>query len=205
MREDRSGLPVNRVEALADGVFAIAMTILVLGLALPHGPASLADRLWSLWPKLASYVVSFVMLGVLWIGHNFQMHHVRRVDRVSLWLNLGFLLAITFLPFGADVLGAEYRDPTAVVLYGGTILLAGAMLLAHWQYVTRRPELIAPDLDPVLAAGLRNRIILGLAISSCSMALAFIDTRLSLVALLALPFGYFRRSHVDARLSRRVR
>ena len=198
---DAGGLPVNRVEALTDGVFAIAMTVLVLGLELPHGPGGLADRLWALWPKLASYVLSFVMLGVLWIGHHYQLHHLRRVNRVLIWLNLGFLLAITFLPFGAAVLGAEYQHPGAVALYAGTILLAGIALLAHWLYATRRPELVVAGLDDALARGLALRITFGLAIATLSIALGFVDTRVSLAVLLALPIGYFTRTQIDRKIA----
>jgi len=200
---DDTGLPVNRVEALTDGVFAIAMTILVLGLELPHTADSLGVRLWSLWPKLASYVLSFVMLGVLWIGHHYQLNHLRRMNRVLIWLNLWFLLAITFLPFGAAVLGAEYRNPGAVALYAGPILFAGTALLGHWIYASNRPELVAENLDPHVKHALRVRIGYGLGIASLSIAVAFVDTRLSLGVLLALPVGYLVRSRIDTRISPR--
>jgi uncharacterized membrane protein len=197
------GLPVNRVEALTDGVFAIAMTVLVLGLELPRGAGSLGERLWSLWPKLASYVLSFVMLGVLWIGHHFQLHHLRSVDRVLIWLNLAFLLAITFLPFGAAVLGAEYTQPGAIALYAGTILLGGVALLGHWLYASRRPALLVDALDPELSRALARRIALGLVIAASSIALAFANTTASLVVLLALPLGYFSRTRLDERVAPR--
>ena len=199
----RSGLPINRVEALADGVFAVAMTVLVLGLSLPSTGGSLASRLWTLWPKLASYVLSFVMLGVLWIGHHYQLNHMRRVDRVALWLNLAFLLSITFLPFGAAVLGAEPHDPVAVAFYAGTILLGGLALLWHWSYVCMRPELQADNFDAAIAATLKHRIWFGLAISAAAIAVGFVDTRLALVVLLALPVGYFTRSRIDHKVTAR--
>ena len=195
-----TGLPVNRVEALTDGVFAIAMTILVLSLELPHRGGNVAERLWSLWPKLASYVLSFVMLGVLWIGHHYQLNHLRRVNRVAIWLNLWFLLAITFLPFGAAVLGAEYRNPGAVALYAGTILFAGVSLLAHWRYASRRPELIAANFDAAISRALEVRIFYGLAVAVVSIALAFLDTRISLIVLLALPASYFVSAQIDPRV-----
>jgi TMEM175 potassium channel family protein len=198
-----TGLPVNRVEALTDGVFAIAMTILVLGVQLPHTTDGLGARLLALWPKLASYVLSFVMLGVLWIGHHYQLNHLRRMNRVLIWLNLWFLLAITFLPFGADVLGAEYHDPAAVALYAGTILLAGTSLLAHWVYATSRKELVVDGLDPELVRGLRLRILFGMGVTAASIAVAFADTRASLAVLLVLPIGYFARSRIDARIAPR--
>src|SRR5258707_13334411 len=101
------------------------MTVLVLDLALPHGAGTLGDRLWLLWPKLASYVLSFVMLGVLWIGHHYQLNHMRRTNRILIWLNLWFLLAITFLPFGAAVLGSNYEDPWALAPYAAAVMFSG--------------------------------------------------------------------------------
>jgi uncharacterized membrane protein len=194
---NQPGLPVTRIETLTDGVFAIAMTVLVLDLALPQGTGSLGERLWVLWPKLASYVLSFVMLGVLWIGHHYQLNHLRRTNRILIWLNLGFLLAITFLPFGAGVLGSEYRDPWAVVLYAGTVMLGGLSLLAHWAYATRHPELLAPDVDANVARTLKLRIWVGEAILAGAVAVGFIDTRISLAVFLALPMIYLVKSRID--------
>jgi uncharacterized membrane protein len=202
--EPRPGLPVNRIEALTDGVFAIAMTVIVLGLELPRGSGSLGSRLWELWPKLASYVLSFVMLGVLWIGHHYQLNHLKRTNRILIWLNLAFLLAITFLPFGAAVLGAEYRDPWAVVLYAGTVMLAGLSLLAHWSYATRQRDLLTADVDAFVVAALKIRILFGLGVSVVAIAVGFIDTRISLIVLLALPAMYFVRSRIDQKISPRA-
>jgi uncharacterized membrane protein len=202
--ERAAGLPVNRIETLTDGVFAIAMTVLVLGVELPRGPGTLGERLWQLGPKLASYVLSFVMLGVLWIGHHYQLNHIQRTTRALIWLNLVFLLAITFLPFGAAVLGGEYRDPWAVALYAGTVMLAGVSLLAHWSYATRRAELLAPNLTPAMIATLKARIWLGLAVCAAAIAFGFIDTRLSIAVLLALPFVYLVRSRIDRHIAPRA-
>jgi uncharacterized membrane protein len=198
--DPKPGLPITRIEALTDGVFAIAMTVLVLGLELPRGPGSLGSRLWVLWPKLASYVLSFVMLGVLWIGHHYQLNHLRRTNRILIWLNLGFLLAITFLPFGAAVLGSEYRDPWAVALYAGTVMLGGATLLAHWSYAVRHAEVLAPGVDANVVRTLKMRILVGEAILAAAVAAGFIDTRISLAVLLALPLIYFVRSRIDTKV-----
>jgi uncharacterized membrane protein len=204
-QDQRGALPINRIEALTDGVFAIAMTVIVLSLDLPRTGGSLAHRLWQLGPKLASYVLSFVMLGVLWIGHHYQLNHLRQTNRMLIWLNLAFLLAITFLPFGAAVLGSESQNPGAVVLYAGTILLAGVSLLAHWRYAMKHPELIAANFDPKIARGLELRILYGMGVTVASAAVAFIDTRLSLVVLLALPIGYVvRRSSIDRHVKPRT-
>src|SRR5262252_5081595 len=178
------GMSAQRVQALADGVFAIAMTVLVLGIQVPEGGggADLRARLWALGPRLASYVLSFVMLGVLWIGHHYQFHYIRRTDRALLWLNLVFLLAITFLPFSTGV-------------------LAGICLLLHWIYASHDGRFVPPGLDSGLVRLLRLRIIVGLALSVIAIGLGAVDTRLSLVVFLAIPVVYFIRSRVDRHLT----
>jgi TMEM175 potassium channel family protein len=190
-------LPIRRLETLTDGVFAIAMTLLVLGVELPHGSAPLWSRLWLLWPKLACYALSFVMLGVLWIGHLYQLHHLRRVDRTLIWLNLAFLLVITFLPFSTGVMASENLDAPAVALYGGTVIAAGLALFAHWSYAASRPELAAPGLDPRFVGALKLRIVVGMTLAAVAIAVGYVDTRISLVLFLVLPVAYWSRSRAD--------
>lgn len=112
-REDAEapvGLPPNRIEALADGIFAVAMTILVLELHVPDlgkdlSEAHLVSALEAVLPKVLSFVSGFVILGTLWIGHRHQFHYIRRSNRAILWINLVFLLAISSLPFLIALLG----------------------------------------------------------------------------------------------------
>jgi uncharacterized membrane protein len=198
-------MSIHRVEALSDGVFAIAMTVLVLGIRVPEGggAAGLSSQLREMWPKFASYAMSFVMAGVLWIGHHFQFQFIHRADRPLLWLNLLFLLSITFLPFSTAVLGNYYDAPLAVALYGGTLVLAGACLLAHWTYATRNPRLVSPDLDPRIISSIRQRIAVGLSLSSVATAAGFVAVRLSLAIFLVIPVLYLVRSHVDRRVAER--
>jgi len=200
-----SGMPTNRVEALSDGVFAIAMTVLVLGIQVPDGGGAdaLSARLLSLWPKFASYALSFVMLGVLWIGHHFQFQYIRRTDRALLWWNLIFLLAVTFLPFATGVLGNYPRTRLAAVLYGSTVFVAGVCLLAHWTHATKKRELVTPDLDDTVIASMRLRITAGLAITGVGTALGLIDTRPSVALFVVLPFVYLVRSRIDTHVARR--
>jgi uncharacterized membrane protein len=199
-------MPTNRLEALSDGVFSIAMTVLVLGIQVPDGggEAELQAKLVLLWPKLASYALSFVMLGVLWVGHHYQFQYIRRTDRPLLWLNLLFLLAVTFLPFGTAVLGNYPGAPLAVLLYGATIVLGGASLLAHWTYASGRAHLVAADLDARVVALLKARIVSGMVVSGLAMGLAFVDTRASLAVFLGLPFVYLIGSRVDRHVGARA-
>ena len=134
-------MPPNRIEALADGIFAVAMTILVLELHVPDlGPvaseAGLLAALRSLEPKVFSFGSGFVILGTLWIGHRFQFHYIRRSNRAILWINLAFLLTISFLPFVVALIGTYGPMRVTCVLYGATLVAALACLLVQWLYAT---------------------------------------------------------------------
>ena len=200
-------LPAYRLETLGDGVFAIAMTVLVLGIEVPDvsGPGALWTSLTVLWPKFASYALSFVMLGVLWIGHYYQFNYIRRTDRRLIWLNLMFLLTITFLPFGAGVLGNHYEDRTAIVLYGSTILASGLLLLLHWMHASSTPYLVKAQLTAQVTTTLRRRIIAGMFASAVAIGLGFIDTRISLAWFTLLPIIYMRTSRAERELAARAR
>jgi TMEM175 potassium channel family protein len=204
-RPPPTGLPANRIEALSDGVFAIAMTILVLNIQVPEGGGAehLVARLGILWPKFASYGMSFVMLGVLWIGHHFQFHYIRRTDRPLLWINLVFLLAVTFLPFSTAVLANYYEAHVAVILYGSTLVVAGGCLLAHWEYATHRRRLVHAEIEQPVIASVRSRIAGGLVACVVATAIGAIDTRVSLIVFLAMPVAYLLPTRVDKHVASR--
>jgi len=196
------GLTTSRIAALADGVFAVAMTLLVLEFHVPTLPSDasagqLDAALAKLWPQVLSYVAGFLVIGTLWIGHHYQFHYIRRVDRPLLWLNLGFLLAVAFLPFCVALLGAFGTLPTPCVLYGSTLLVAGFCLLGHWSYATRRRRLVDTSLDEAVVRALGSRIVGGLIVYGAGLLLAFVSPRASLVTYLAMPLLYLIPGRID--------
>ena len=133
------GLPgKGRIEALTDGIFAVAMTLLVLDLKLPEtlagiDDAGLREALLALLPKLESYVISFLVLCVFWLGHHRLMHLVRGVDQLFLWRNLLFILFITFVPFTTSLMG-EHRDlDDAPLVYGVNLALILVAQYLMWR------------------------------------------------------------------------
>ena len=133
-----AGLPgKGRIEALTDGIFAVAMTLLVLDLRLPETLAAIDDAglrkaLLALLPKLESYVISFLVLCIFWLGHHRLMHLVRGVDHLFLWRNLLFILFITFVPFSTSLMG-QYRSlDDAPLVYGVNLGLVLAAL--DWRF-----------------------------------------------------------------------
>jgi TMEM175 potassium channel family protein len=167
-RDDEMFLRVARVEAFSDGVFAIAITLLVLELSVPPGSEEhLLSAVLSQWPSYLGYIVSFATIGAIWLGHNSITHYLHSASTTFLRLNLALLLVVSFLPFPtkllAENLGNRSGERVAATIYGCTLL--GAMLLLSLLWVTAvRGELVHPDTDDeeikLLTARLRPSLAL---------------------------------------------
>jgi uncharacterized membrane protein len=161
------GFRTARLEAFSDGVFAIAVTLLVLNIAVStaagkHLLRSVAD----LWPSYLAYVASFSTIGAAWIGHNAITEYLDRTNAAFVRLNLMLLLVISFLPFPtrlvADYLGHDSSERVAVTIYGATLLLASTLLLILWRYAVRE-GLVRPDTADEEIRMLTQRLRPGLA------------------------------------------
>src|SRR5579859_4030399 len=134
-------LSTSRLEAFSDGVFAVAITLLVLNLQVPQLAASavakeLVPDLGKLWPKLLIYALSFVIVGIYWVAHHNTFHYIKRSDRTLLWLNLLLLLCIVFIPFPTALVGQYPEQQISVASYGGTLVITGLVLQLLWWYAT---------------------------------------------------------------------
>jgi len=133
----------ERLAAFTDAVIAVAITLLVLDLKLPEGvadaalPTTLAELSHAFW----CYVLSFVVIGALWVAHHRQFAHIERVDGVLLWLNLFFLMAVALIPFVTSVM-SEHGGPLPTALYAAALMASCLMLTAIWWYASRRPALM---------------------------------------------------------------
>ena len=184
----------NRIEALSDGVFAIAMTLLVLEIRVPDLPANasnlqLAPVLLHLWPKFLSYAVSFVSLGVYWISHHNIYHLIRRSDRVLLWLNLFFFLFTAFLPFSTSLLNAFRQTQIAPLFFGANLTVIGWLLFLQWAYASAQPGMLTEFVTPDYRAFIRFRFLAIPTVATLAMMVCFwsADILLGVFALL-LPF-----------------
>lgn len=140
-----------RLEAFSDGVFAIAITLLVLEIRLPTGRASLAYELANLWPSYIAYVLSFVTIGIMWANHHAIFRLISRATHVLIVANLLLLLMVAFLPFPTKVLAEHLRHTgpdqrTAALFYSGTFILIAIAFQVLWQTAGRGYRLIAPGL-----------------------------------------------------------
>lgn len=143
---------IGRVNALSDGVFAIAITLLVLNIEVPNIPANLVAQelpstLIALVPDLLSYVISFLVIGSYWIAHRNIFQGIRSPDRVIIWLNILFLMFVAFLPFPTALLDEYSNYQLPVVIYAGSLAVARLPLTAIWWYATSNRRLIHGHLD----------------------------------------------------------
>jgi len=134
-------LSKSRIEALSDGVFSIAMTLLVLKLEVPehhHSNDEMLRQLLELQPQFVSYVVTFLIAGGFWFLHHLTFHFIRHVNGFLVWVNLIFLMFVALLPFSAGLMGHLLMHPVSQVFYIGNQLTIALLLNLHWQYARRK-------------------------------------------------------------------
>ncbi|WP_066384627.1 TMEM175 family protein [Halalkalicoccus paucihalophilus] len=127
---------MNRLLGFSDGVFAIAITLLILNIELPESTGSVAvgiSQLLEIWPDILSYVISFLVIGNYWIGHRGIFDDVESYDGTLLWLNIIYLMFIAFIPFSTSLIG-EFPGSVPVIVYAGTITLTSIALTVLWRY-----------------------------------------------------------------------
>ena len=189
-------MPKTRLEAFSDGVFAIAITLLIIEVRPPDSAAGeLAGDLVSLWPSYAAYVVSFAIIGIIWVNHHDIFERILTVDRPLLFLNLLLLLTVAFLPFPTALLGEYIRQGDnahiAAAVYGANMTMIGLAFIAMWTYLARVPALLAPEVGAEGARRARRAATIGPVIYGLSIALAFVSPVACLIvyAGLALYFA----------------
>jgi uncharacterized membrane protein len=156
----------GRLETFADGVFAIAATLLILtvdGAVEGHG-ADLGESLRHAWPSYVGYVVSFVTIGIMWMNHHTVMSLIARVDRRFLLFNLGLLMCIAFVPFPTRLVAENIRGDgaeSAALAYGFTLTATAVFFNLVWFYAERGRRLLRADADPRIVAGLNRTYLPG--------------------------------------------
>lgn len=196
------GFGTNRIEALADGIFAVAMTLLVLDVKLPPGEllatnAALLERLLTVSHTFVIYFISFGVLGMFWVGHHVHFHYIRSVDHTLLWLNLLFLFGITSVPFVTDLLGDHNDLRLPHLVYGVKIVVLAGLLSVQMGYLRRHPELAQPSLTPDVARRIMVRTAMFAMIPLLSIAAVFYNTRLALYLYFLLPVIHFLPGRID--------
>jgi len=203
----------SRINSLTDGTFAIVLTLLAFSLQLPDLPPEsvareLPQALWAMGPDVVSLTIGFVVVGIYWVGHHNLFVHIHRHDRILLWLNLGFLLFVTLVPFPAGLLVRYRTEQMPVGVLSIVLILAGLMLDLIWLYASRQ-KLVDPTLPGHLVGTIHKRILTGPAIYLLALGVSFFSVTaatllfLVAVAFYILPAGLdiLRHRHLDQRQS----
>lgn len=154
---------IGRILALSDGVFAIALTLLILDIAIPAttGNDQLEKALLDLWPRYLAYLLSFLVIARFWVVHHQMFRLIVRDNAALIYLNFLLLLFIAFLPFPTAVLGAHEGSPAAAVLYATAVCLTSASSAAYVWYASGTGQLLRPDAGRAQLRAMRARSMSG--------------------------------------------
>jgi uncharacterized membrane protein len=189
-----AGQSVERLAALSDGVFAFAMTLLVLDLRAPaaeavHSEHDLWRALVALSPRLVMYMMSFMTLGIFWVGQQTQLNHLARSDRSLTWIHIAFLFAVSLIPFSTMLLAEFPSYRLALLAYWVNILLLGTVLYCTWVCATGT-DLVKDDMPPEVPAAIKRRIVIAQALYAFGALLCVIGTRWSIAFIVLVQLNY---------------
>jgi len=194
-------LTTRRIEALTDGIFGFAMTLLVTTIALPSLASTSDHSIRSLvlgqWHQFYVYGLSFMLLSVFWVVHHIQFHVIERTDGLHVWINIVLLMFVALIPFSCDLAGDYPGEPVAEMVFGLNMLAVGGMYLLNWVYATGSHRLVSPDLPrAAVVTGLRRTAVVPVT-AVVAMGVAFVAPGWATMAYLLIPvllsLPYFRR------------
>ena len=192
-------LRTGRLEALSDGVFAVAITLLVLEISVPAGSEDdLLEALLDQWPSYLAYVVSFATVGAIWLAHNAVTHYLHHTDPLLLRLNLLLLLVVSFLPFPTRLLAESVEDEdagkVATTFYGLTLLTATVLVSVLWRYAVHE-RLVHPDASDDEVAGISKKLAPGLGFYVVMIGLGLFFPFVAVLGYLAIAIFYLVPIH----------
>lgn len=184
--------PAERMVAFSDAVMAVAITLLVLDLKLPEGisDAQLGAALRGSLHGVGVYALSFIVVGLFWMGHHEQYTYIRRVDPALMWLNLLYLLTIGLIPFVTSLL-SDHGTALSTCLYAGVLVTTSILSALMWWHACRNPELMPADVpQSVRREGLLSTVLVGAVFAlSIVIALVWSPVAAQLSWLLLIPAG----------------
>ena len=200
MPADESTVSKSRMEALVDGIFAFAMTLLVTGLVIPtisraDAEAVLSERIAAMVPEFFSFVMAFFILASFWLGHHRQFHYIRTIDMWIVRLTLCILACVVLIPFTTSISGDFDNVRIAVDLFHVNLFILGSLFLVQWWYLVRTPEVTTEGIQKIDAVYGMRRSLLVPGISALGILIAFVSPRLSMMLYLLLIPGFFLVSY----------
>ena len=189
-----AGSSPARLAAISDGIFAVGMTLLVLGLAVPAAnlvktEGDLLQQLADLLPAVVTYFMSFLTLGIFWVGQQTQLGQVERANRNFTWIHLAFLLSVTLVPFTTQLLARFHWSRVALILYWLNILVMGFALLAGSEYALRA-RLFPEGQGQTVTRLIRRRVYGAQALYFIAVLLSVFNTHWSIGLIVAIQLNF---------------
>jgi uncharacterized membrane protein len=191
-----------RLETFADGVFAIAATLLIIDVTADAPGAALGAELKHAWPQYAAYAVSFLTIGIMWVNHHACMQLIERADRRFLFINIALLACIAFVPFPTRLIAQHLRDDglrAAALTYGITLTTTSVCFFAFWFYASIGRRLIAADADERMVRGISRAFRPGTLIYGGATLVALLSPIASVVLFALIAAFYVVESSAFAR------
>ncbi len=194
----------GRLETFADGVFAIAATLLILNVDTQIKPEGrgLAAQLLHIWPSYIGYAVSFLTIGIIWVNHHTLMNQIGQVDRPFLLLNVLLLLCVAFIPFPTRLVAENIRTDgarAAALTYGTTLTATAVMFSGVWFYAAIGRRLIREDADPRTVSGITRSYLPGPWIYLAATLIALANPTVSVILFGAIAIFYVAESSLFGR------
>jgi uncharacterized membrane protein len=194
----------NRLETFADGVFAIAATLLILNVdaQVSEDVPDLGARLLHIWPSYAAYAVTFFTIGIVWVNHHTVMSQIERADRVFLFLNIGFLMCVAFAPFPTRLIAEHIRGEgarAATLAYGITLVLMAVLFNALRLYASIGARLLRADHDPQVVRGITRCYRLGPATYLAATLISIVNPTVGVILFAAIAALYVLESSLFGR------
>ncbi|MDQ3867667.1 MAG: TMEM175 family protein [Actinomycetota bacterium] len=181
-------METGRLETFADGVFAIAITLLVLEIPHPEVDENLGRELVGQWHAYLAYVLSFAIIGIVWVNHHVILRQFSRTDRAFLFINVFFLMCVAFIPFPTALISDDLGSETAMVSYGATLTVTAAFFNVLWHY--GRLRLLRPDADRREVTGITRSYIPGVLVYGAATLLALVSPEASFIVFASLAVVY---------------
>jgi len=189
-----AGGDVGRIEALSDGIFAFAATVLVLDFRSPepadiHSEAELLQALGASAHRLMPWLLSLLTLGIFWIAQQTQLSQLARSNRDLTWLHLTFLAIITVLPFTTRLLADFFTYRTSFVIYWANLVLLGLAVYVTWAYA-ERAKLVRDDAPSELSDAFRRRVIIAQSLYALGAVVGLLDITLGIAVIILVQLNY---------------
>ena len=194
-------MSTGRLETFADGVFAIAATLLILNVdaQVTEDVHDLGARVLHIWPSYLAYAVSFVTIGIMWLNHHTMLAQVRRADRRFLLANIGLLMCIAFVPYPTRLVAEHIRGEgaqEAALTYGFTMVATAVMFSVTWFYASIGKRLLRSDADAAIVSGISRSYLPGPWIYLAATLLAFASPIASVCVFMATALFYIVESSI---------